>query len=89
MERLGTIFENSLWNSRLVVLTAVVASLLSAFAMFYMASVDAFYMISPLLHYADPGLTTEARVALRAETVTHVVEIVDGYLKFFKNIKQN
>jgi len=74
------LFELFLWNSRQVVLLAVVASLLAAFAMFYMASVDAFYMISHLLHYASPELTTDARVALRSETVTHVVEIVDGYL---------
>ncbi len=74
------IFENILWNSRLVVLAAVVASLLAAFAMFYMASVDAFYMITHLGHYASPELTAEARIDLRSTTVTHVVEIVDGYL---------
>ncbi|MEJ2455243.1 MAG: YqhA family protein [Candidatus Thiodiazotropha sp.] len=74
------IFENLLWNSRLVVLAAVVASLLAAFAMFYMASVDAFYMITHLGHYASPELTAEARIDLRSATVTHVVEIVDGYL---------
>ncbi|MGD8909503.1 MAG: YqhA family protein [Chromatiales bacterium] len=74
------IFEKLLWNSRLVVLAAVVASLLAAFAMFYMASVDAFYMILHLGHYASPDLTNEARIDLRSTTVTHVVEIVDGYL---------
>jgi uncharacterized membrane protein YqhA len=80
MKALGRIFESFLWESRLVVLLAVVASLAAAFAMFFMASVDAVYMVGHLLHYASPELTTEARVALRAETVTHVVEIVDGYL---------
>jgi uncharacterized membrane protein YqhA len=74
------IFENILWNSRLVVLSAVVASLLAAIAMFYMASVDAVYMISHLGHYASPDLTVADRVDLRSATVTHVVEIVDGYL---------
>lgn len=78
--RVEKIFENLLWNSRLVVLAAVVASLLAAFAMFYMASVDAFYMITHLGHYASPELTAEARIDLRSATVTHVVEIVDGYL---------
>jgi uncharacterized membrane protein YqhA len=80
VHKLETIFENMLWNSRLVVLTAVLASLLSAFGMFFMASVDAFYMLKHLLHYVDPELSMAARVQLRAETVTHVVEIVDGYL---------
>lgn len=74
------IFENFLWNSRLVVLTAVVASMLAAVAMFYMASVDAVYMIGHLAHYASPELTVADRVDLRSTTVTHVVEIVDGYL---------
>lgn len=73
-------FETILWNSRLVVLAAVVASLMAAFAMFYMASVDAVYMISHLAHYASPALTAAERVGLRSTTVTHVVEIVDGYL---------
>jgi uncharacterized membrane protein YqhA len=73
-------FEGVLWNSRLVVLSAVVVSLLASFAMFYMASVDAIYMVSHLGHYASPELTAVERVNLRSTTVTHVVEIVDGYL---------
>jgi uncharacterized membrane protein YqhA len=73
-------FEKMLWNSRFIVLSAVIASLAAALAMFYMASVDAVYMISHLVEYASPGLTGEERVALRSTTVTHVVEIVDGYL---------
>ncbi len=77
MEKL---FEGVLWQSRLVVLVAVVASIVGAVALFYMATVDAFYMITHLLHYASPALDSAARVALRGETVTHVVEIVDGYL---------
>ncbi len=77
---MGKIFESLLWNSRLVVLSAVVASLLAAIAMFYMASVDAFYMISHLGDYASPALAPADRVILRSTTVTHVVEIVDGYL---------
>lgn len=77
MERL---FENFLWSSRLVVLTAVLSSLLASLAMFYMATVDAFYMISHLAHYADPSLDPLVRSELHASTVTHIVEIVDGYL---------
>ena len=37
-------------------------------------------MISHLLEYASPGLDVAARSSLRAATVTHVVEIIDGYL---------
>jgi len=73
-------FEKTLWQSRFIVLTAVVASLLTSIGVFYMATVDAVYMIIHLLDYASPALTTAERAALRSESVTHVVEIVDGYL---------
>ncbi|MET0105837.1 MAG: YqhA family protein [Sedimenticola sp.] len=73
-------FEGFLWNSRLIVLSGVIASLIGSVALFYMATVDAFYMVSHLTHYASPELDMQARAALRGETVTHVVEIVDGYL---------
>jgi len=80
MKALEQLFENFLWSSRLVVLTAVISSLLASLAMFYMATVDAFYMISHLSNYADPAMEDAARTALHAATVTHIVEIVDGYL---------
>ncbi len=80
MYPLEKMFEGFLWKSRLVVLLAVLASLLTSIGMFYMASVDAYYLISHLVHYASPELTAEARIELRSATVTHVVEIVDGYL---------
>jgi uncharacterized membrane protein YqhA len=78
--KLESIFEGFLWESRLVVLFAVVASLVTSLAMFFLATVDAWYMSSHLLSYASPDLTSEARSTMRAETITHVVEIVDGYL---------
>jgi len=78
--KLEKFFEGLLWDSRFVVLVAVIASLLASFSMFYIATVDAYYMISHLLEYASPALDVEHRNALRSETITHVVEIVDGYL---------
>jgi uncharacterized membrane protein YqhA len=77
MERL---FEGGLWNSRFVVIVAVVASLVTAFAMFFIASVDAYFLVSHLGDYLSPDLVGEARKNFRAETITHVVEIIDGYL---------
>ena len=74
------LFEGALWQSRLVVLSAVVASVAGAVGLFYMATVDAVYMLSHLAHYASPELTPAERALVRGETVTHVVEIVDGYL---------
>ncbi len=73
-------FETGLWHSRLVVLVAVVASLATALAVFYIASVDAWYLIVHLEDYASPLLSIEARQDLRADAIAHVVEVIDGYL---------
>jgi len=73
-------FEYLLWNSRFIVLFAVVASAFASLIMFYLATVDAFYMMTHFIGYASPELGLEQRVTLRGETITHVVEIVDGYL---------
>jgi len=80
MKTLATIFEQFLWSSRIIVLAAVLASLAAAIAVFFMASVDAWLMISHLGDYLNPELTTDSRAKLRSETITHVVEIIDGYL---------
>jgi uncharacterized membrane protein YqhA len=73
-------FEALLWNSRLIVLVAVVASLVVSGAMFYVATIDVIGLVSHLGEYSNLHLAAEARSALRATTVTHVVEVVDGYL---------
>jgi uncharacterized membrane protein YqhA len=80
MNQVEKLFETALWNSRLVVLLAVVASLLTAFVMFYVASVDAWYLITHLFEYSSEGLKGAERAAMRNEIVTHVVEIIDGFL---------
>jgi len=80
MKRIERAFEGALWNSRYIVLLAVISSLLAGVAMFYMATVDAVYMLGHLGAYASPALEGHARGELRGITITHVVEIVDGYL---------
>jgi uncharacterized membrane protein YqhA len=80
MKFIETIFEGSLWNSRFVILAAVVGSLVAGFVIFYMATVDVFFLFEHALHYADASLTDEARKALHDSTVSHIVEVVDGYL---------
>jgi len=80
MKKLEAAFENFLWNSRFIVLVAVVSSLFIAFAVFYVATVDAFYTVYHALEYGTPGMEKTEKMALRASIITHVVEIVDGYL---------
>jgi len=74
------LFEGALWNSRFIIITAVIGSLLVGVAIFYMATVDVFYLLSHIVHYADSDMTVEARKLLHDSTVTHIVEVVDGYL---------
>lgn len=72
------VVESALWNSRFVVLVAVVASLFTAFAIFYTTTVDVFFTISHLSHYHE--LDDAGRALLKAQTVAHIVGSVDGYL---------
>ena len=80
MKLLELLFEKTLWSGRFVVVVAVVASMAAATAIFYMATVDVFYLVNHMLHYADPTLAAEGRKLIHDETITHVVEVVDGYL---------
>lgn len=80
MKFLENLFEGGLWNSRFVILAAVVGSLVAGFVIFYMATVDVYFLFQHALHYADASLSDEARKALHDSTVSHIVEVVDGYL---------
>ena len=80
MNLIEKLFEAALWNSRFVIIAAVIGSLLAGFAIFYIATVDVVFLFQHALHYADSSLTEEARKALHDKTVTHIVEVVDGYL---------
>ncbi|MDH5572840.1 MAG: YqhA family protein [Gammaproteobacteria bacterium] len=79
-QHIEKVFESMLWRSRLIVLSAVISSMLASVSMFFMATVDAYYMMSHLGEYLSPLLEASERSALRTSTVTHVVEIIDGYL---------
>ncbi len=80
MKQLEKPFESALWGSRFIVLSAVIASLLCSIALFYMASVDSFYMLTHLVDYASPAMDEATRATLHDTTIAHVVEIIDGYL---------
>jgi uncharacterized membrane protein YqhA len=80
MKFLEKLFESVLWNSRFVIIAAVVGSLLAGFTIFYMATVDVVYLFQHAMHYIDSGMTEEARKTLHDGTVSHIVEVVDGYL---------
>jgi len=80
MAKMEKILEKLLWNSRFVVLSAVAASMAACIAIFYMATVDVFYMVTHILHYADPSLDAAARKLMHDESVAHIVSAMDGFL---------
>ncbi len=80
MGSLERTFEQVLWQSRLLVVVAVVASAFLAVGAFYMATVDVVVLLGSLLPYASPSLDPAAREALREATVAGIVKAVDGYL---------
>lgn len=80
MKFLEFLFEGALWRSRYIVLSAVIASMAAGTAIFYMATVDVVYLVKHIVHYADPAMAAEARKVLHDQTITHIVEVVDGYL---------
>ena len=80
LSKIEKIFESLLWNSRLLVLIAVLASLLTAVAMFYIAAVDAIVLVGHVFHYSAEDVAAADRVELRNLIITHVVEIIDGFL---------
>lgn len=78
MNMIEKIFEKILWNSRFMVLIAVIASLASALAVMFMATVDAWQMVSHLGEYLHA--IGQQKADLRVQSIIHVVEIIDGYL---------
>lgn len=80
MKIVETLLEGTLWNSRFIIFLAVVGSMLASITIFMMASVDVWMLIQHAMHYADASLTEEARKILHDSTVSHIVEVVDGYL---------
>ena len=80
MKFIEGLFEGGLWNSRFIILAAVLGSLFAGFAIFYMATVDVWNLVLHVVHYGDADMTEVARKALHDDTVSHIVEVVDGYL---------
>ncbi len=71
-------FEKLLWNSRLMVLAAVISSLLLSLVLFIVTTID---VGSLLIHAGDYlDATTEARRALKIEMIAHIVGSIDGFL---------
>ena len=73
-------FESALWNSRFVVLIAVIVSVLSAIALFGLVIVDFSGVLASTLHAFGPDVTAAAHDSLLADIVRKVITVVDAAL---------
>jgi uncharacterized membrane protein YqhA len=74
------IFERILWNTRFIVVVAVVACLFTSVAMFFIATIDVTRLPHTVIEYMSPVLSTEERHHLYNRTVADVAGIIDAYL---------
>ncbi len=72
------LFESMLWNSRLIVLVAVVSSLIMGLGIFYVTVVEVYFTMANLVNYHQ--LEYEARSLLKSQTIAEIVSSVDGFL---------
>ncbi|ACZ11355.1 YqhA family protein [Sulfurospirillum deleyianum] len=70
-------FEKGLWSSRMVTLLAVIFSILSAFALFLLASADLYHVLTQVYAYFFTGLHPEN---FHADIVAEIIGAVDLYL---------
>jgi len=78
MSGLEKYFEKLLWNSRLMVLGAVVSSLLLSLMLFVITAIDVSNLIIHAGEYV--GATAEVKKSLKIEMVAHTVGSIDGFL---------
>jgi uncharacterized membrane protein YqhA len=72
------IFEKLLWNSRFLVMLAVVSSLMLSFLLFIITTVDVFDLIVHATEYFH--IDYEEKKIFKTELVAHTVGSIDGFL---------
>jgi len=75
---MNNFFEKILWNSKLTVLLAVIASLLLSLFLFVITSWDVLQIIIHISDYFTND--SEARSILKKDIIAHTVGSIDGFL---------
>jgi uncharacterized membrane protein YqhA len=71
------IFERILWESRLMVILAVVASVLAAFTLTIVGTYDIYLVFNEMFHaFSDP----QAYENFHKDAITHIISAIDAYL---------
>jgi uncharacterized membrane protein YqhA len=73
-------FENVLWNSRLVVLFAVITSVLAGLDLFIVVGLESLRVLVSLAHSADPTMALDQREGLLRQSILRMISLIDGYL---------
>jgi uncharacterized membrane protein YqhA len=76
-------FEKFLWNSRFIVILAVVASMISSVILFVIATVDVFELIAKVFKYmslAGHERTVAAYEEFHGDVVGHIIGAIDDFL---------
>jgi uncharacterized membrane protein YqhA len=80
MSLLKTVFEKLLWNSRFVVLFAVISSVLAGVVLFCVIGVESFRVLANMLQYADPMVAADQRESILRQSILREIALIDGYL---------
>ena len=73
-------FEKVLWNSRFVVLFAVITSVLAGVVLFCVIGLESLRILASLIRYADPTMALEQREAILRQGILREIALIDGYL---------
>ena len=71
------IFESALWSSRFITLSAVIFSILAAFALFFVASADLYQVLITTYQYFFAGIHPEN---FHEDIVANIIGAIDLYL---------
>jgi len=71
------IFERILWESRLMVILAVVASVLAALTLTIVGTYDIYLVFSEMFHAFS---SNEAYEIFHKDAITHIISAIDAYL---------
>lgn len=80
MNRFEQIFESLLWNSRFIVLLAVMASLVSSIILFVIATIDVGNLVLKTAAFSLRSSDFKGYDEFHGEVLSHVITAVDDYL---------
>jgi uncharacterized membrane protein YqhA len=73
-------FEITLWNSRLIVVFAVIPSIAVGIVLFCINAIESLRVLPDLLRYTDLAMAADQREALLKQSLLREISAIDGYL---------